>query len=152
MEKLADSLNTIFNKLNQLIRNIHTTLLGKSPEFETIRHIIGAELEGASPSISLENFLDQIKEAFLSAHEAFKKAANIRFQEILNELDPDLIAAQVENGLKFRPFRKAGYFEMYRERYQKLKKWFESGRFTEALLREFEKNCQKLYLEKRGKI
>lgn len=148
LERLARSLNTIFDTLNQLVKVIHTTLLGKASELETIRHVIGSELEGESQSRSLEGYLEQIKKAFLVAHKAFQQAATTKVNEMMVELDPDHIAATVDVGLKFGPLRKAEWFETYQEKFQKLKKWFESGRFMEDWLREFEKNCRKLYVEK----
>jgi hypothetical protein len=150
LERLARSLNTIFDTLNQLVIVIHTTLLGKAPELETIRHVIGSELEGGSQSDSLEGYLDQIKKAFLVAHEAFTQSTNTKVKEIIVELDPDRIASTVDAGLKFGPLRKAELFAVYQEKFQKLKKWFESGRFMEDLLREFERNGRKLYVEKGG--
>jgi hypothetical protein len=146
LEKLAHSLNTIFNTLNQIIGVIQTTLLGKKTDFdETIRHIIGSDLEGSAGAVSLQNYLDQIQEAFLVSHQAFKKAAQTKVSEILDELNPDHIEATTSGGLKFGPLRKAEWFEIYREKFRVCKGWYESGRFTEELLREFEKTCQKLY-------
>jgi len=146
LEKLANSLNTIFNTLNQIIGVIQTTLLGKTAEFhETIRHIIGSDLEGNAEATSLQSYLDQIQEAFLVAHQAFKKAARTRVGEVLEELNPDRIEATAGGGLRFGPFRKAECFEIYKEKFRACKGWFESGRFTEELLREFEKTCQNLY-------
>jgi len=146
LEKLAHSLNTIFNTLNQIIGVIQTTLLGKKTEFdEPIRHIIGSNLEGSAGTASLQSYLDQIQEAFLVAHRAFQKAAQTKVSEILKELNPDRIKATTGGGLKFGPMRKAEFFEIYKEKFRACKGWFESGRFTEELLREFEKTCQKLY-------
>lgn len=145
-EKLAHSLNTIFDTLNQIVRVIQTTLLGKQAELdETIRHIIGSDLEGSPGAISLQSYLDQIQEAFLVAHQAFKQAAQTKLGDILEELDPDQIEATPAGSLKFGPLRKAEFFETYREKFRACKAWFESGRFTEELSREFEKTCQKLY-------
>ena len=146
LEKLAHSLNTIFNTLNQIIGVIQTTLLGKTTEFdETIRHIIGSDLEGSAEATSLQSYLDQIQEAFWVAHQAFKKAARTKVDEVLEELNPDRIEASTSGGLRFGPFRKAECFEIYKEKFRTCKGWFESGRFTEELLREFEKTCQNLY-------
>lgn len=152
LERLAHSLNTIFNTLNQIIGVIQTTLLGKKTEFdETIRHIIGSDLEGSAGTISLQGYLDQIQEAFLVSHQAFKEAAQTKVGEILKELNPDHIEATTGGGLKFGPLRKAELFEIYKEKFQTCKTWAESGRFIEELLREFEKKCQKRYkAEKRG--
>jgi hypothetical protein len=145
-EKLAHSLNTIFNTLNQIIRVIQTTLFGEKAEFdETIRHIIRSNLEGSAGAVSLQSYLDQIQEAFLVAHQAFKKAAQTKLGEILEELNPDQIEATPAGSLKFGPLRKAEFFETYKEKFRACRDWFESGRFTEELSREFEKTCQKLY-------
>ena len=144
-EKLAVALNTIFDTLNQIIRVIHSTLLGQQAELETIRHIIGSQLEGESSTSSLQEYLNQIQQAFLVAHKAFKQAANTKVSQLLSELDPDSIAAATDSGLKFGPLRKAELFEIYKEKFHALKGSFESGYFTEELVREFEKICKKLY-------
>jgi hypothetical protein len=145
LERLALSLNTIFDTLNEMIRVIDTTLLGKKPELETIRHIIGSHLEGETQTDSLQNYLARIQEAFLISHKAFQEAAQAKFGEILKELGPERFESEPMGILKIGPFRKAELFEMYKERFQTFKKWFESGRFKEEMLREFEKTCQRLY-------
>jgi len=144
LERLAESLNTIFDMLNQLIRVINATLFGRSPVNETIRHVIGSQLEYGGGSESLETYLGQIHKAFLITQQAFKNAAYSRVSEILSELDPVGIGEAGGGGFKFGPLRKAECFEIYEKKFHSCKKWFESGRFMEALLREFEKNCQKL--------
>ena len=149
IEKLASSLNTIFDSLNQIIRVIHVTLLGQKPELETIRHFIGSQLgsqlEREEQTNSLQHYLAQIQEAFLIAHKAFQEASHAKMGEILKELGPERLESDLAGGLTFGPFRKAELFKIYQERFLKFKKWFESGRFSEELLREFEKTCQKLY-------
>jgi hypothetical protein len=145
LERLAESLNTIFDTLNQLVGVINNTLLGERNGDETIRQVIGFHLEGESQAKSLEAYLGQIKKAFLIAQQAFKKAAHTKVAEILHELDPDRIKAAHTRGFKFGPLKKAELFAVYEERFSVLKKWFESERFTEDFLREFEKNSQKLY-------
>lgn len=145
LEKLAHALNTIFDTLNQIIGLINTTLMGRKAEFETIRHIIGSELEGEGGHDSLQSYLDQIRGAFLVAHRALKQAARKKVGDILLELDPSRLESARGGGLKFGPLRKAELFEMYKEKFAQFKSWVESGRFTEELLREFEKACQKLY-------
>jgi hypothetical protein len=145
LEKLAHSLNTIFDTLNQIVSVIHITLLGEKVELETIRHIIGSNLEGEGRSDSLQSYLDQIQEAFLVAHRALKQAAQTKMNEILTELNPDRFETSSRGGLKFGPLRKAELFEIYKEKFSNCKGWFESGRFMEELLREFEKTCQTLY-------
>lgn len=145
LQRLAESLNTIFDTLNQLVSVINVTLVGEGATEETIRQVIGFQVEGEDRSESLESYLGRIRKAFLTTQQAFKKAANIKVGQVLHELDPEQIEAMSGGGLKFGALRKAASFEIYEERYRTCKKWFESGRFMEEFLREFEKNCQELY-------
>ena len=149
LEKLSVSLNTVFDTLNQIIGVINSTLLGERVELATIRHIIGSGLEREGTPESLQAYLDRIRDAFMIAHRAFQETARSTVGRILNELDPDSIAAG-GGGLKFGPLRKAGSFEAYREKFQACRGWFESGRFMEDMLREFEKICRKLYKSNAG--
>jgi hypothetical protein len=146
LERLAESLNTIFDTLNELVSVINTTLMGESTGEETIRQVIGFHVAGEDQTKSLESYLGQIKQAFLIAQQAFKNAAHVKVNQILAELDPERISEGGRGGLKFGPLRKAEFFEIYEENFGKVKKWFESGRFMEEFLREFEKNSQKLSL------
>jgi hypothetical protein len=147
LQKLAESLNTIFDALNQVVGVINTTFLGESTGDETIRQVIGFHLEGGeSHARSLESYLGQIEKAFLIAHQAFKEAAHTEIGEILHELDPDQVKTAGSGGFKFGPFQKAEFFAIYEKKFYKCKKWFDSGRFMEKFLREFEKNSQKLFV------
>jgi hypothetical protein len=141
MEQLSESLNTIFGALNRLVQNINATLLGGNPDEQTIRHVIGSRLEGQEPQVSLEEYLGRIDKAFFISHQAFKQAAHTLVLKMLREMDPEKITAETGQGLKFGPLKKAEYFGIYETRFSTLKKWFESGRFMEDLLREFENNC-----------
>ena len=142
LQRLAESLNTIFDKLNQLVGLINSTFQGQTSGEETIRQVIGFHLESEEQLKSLESYLGQINNAFLLTREAFKKAATKTVSSILSELDPDRIDQATESGLKFGPLRKAELFEIYENKYKICRDWFESGRFIESFLREFEKNCQ----------
>ncbi len=144
LERLAESLNTIFDTLNKLVSVINGSLFGEHAGEETIRKVLCFELEREKEGKSLDSYLGQISKAFLIAQQAFKKAAYTRVREILLEMDPCRIASVSGGGLRLGPLRKAESFEIYEERYNKVKKWFESGRFMEELLREFEKKCQEL--------
>jgi hypothetical protein len=146
-QRLAESLSTIFDTLNQLVSVINMTLLGEATGDETIRHIIGFHLQGEDQSKSLETYLGQIKKAFLIAQQAYKKAAHTIVSKVLLELDPVQIARTDTGGLRFGPLRKAEFYEIYEGKFQRCKKWFESERFMEEFLREFEKDCQKLSLQ-----
>ncbi|MCD4786772.1 MAG: hypothetical protein K8R09_00970, partial [Desulfobacterales bacterium] len=86
------------------------------------------------------------EKAFLIAHQAFKEAAHTEVGEILHELEPDQIKTAGSGGFKFGPFQKAEFFEVYEKKFYTCKKWFDSGRFMEKFLREFEKNSQKLFV------
>jgi len=143
LESLAESINTIFESLNQLIGVINTTLVGKQDEDETIRQVIGYHLEGSSQARPLESYIGQIGKAFFESQEASKKAANAKVKQILEELSPRKIERETEVS-KLSPMRKSRYYEEYEHKYEKFEKWFESGRFMESFLREFERNCQKI--------
>lgn len=140
--RLAESLNTIFNKLNQIVGLINSTFKRESIGDETIRRVIGGHLEGQDQLQSLESYLEQINSAFLVTQEAFKATAKKIVALILRELNPEMIGKSIDSGLKFGPLRKAEIFEIYENKYKICQKWFESGRFMADFLREFEKNCQ----------
>jgi len=151
LDKLARSLNTLFDTLNQIIGVIHTTFLGQKGEMETIRMIIGSTLKGEEQSGSLQNYLNQIREAFLISHRAFRQAAQKKIRDLMNELDPDRIAEMGRGTLDFSPFHKGKLFEIYKEEFMKCQGWLESGRLMEEILKEFEKNCQKQYQAGQGR-
>jgi hypothetical protein len=148
LEKLAASLNTVFDSLNELVGVISSTFMGERAELQTIRHIIGSSIRGAGESESLESHLLQIKEAFLLVNRAFKTAAKNEVEKLLAEIDPQRLSSEAEKGIKFGFMRKAELFEIYQGKYERCKKWLESGRFTEEFSREFEKVCQQLYKKK----
>jgi hypothetical protein len=152
LERLARSLNTVFDTLNELIAIIQSTFMGGMTTHETIRHFIGSHLEDAGGALSLESYINQIKEAFLITHTAFKQAAQVQLRAVFDELNPRTIeeAAAGGGGLSFGPFRRAELFEAYQIKYGKARQWLDSGRNVEELLREFEKICQRIYTEKGG--
>lgn len=143
LESLAESINTVFESLNQLISVINTTLVGKQDPDQTIRQVIGYNIEGSSQARPLEAYIGQIGKAFFEAQEASKKAAHAKVKQILEELDPEKIAAGT-GGSPIGPFRRAKCYEVYEHKFEKFRNWFESGRFMESFLREFEKNCRNI--------
>ncbi len=151
IERLATSLNTVFDSLNELIIGINATLMGRTSGTETIRFVIGSQLEQGGESKSLESYVAQIKEAFAIAHQAYQDAAMTKMREILNELDPKKIEKSAEGKLKFGPLRKAELFDLYQDKHRTLSNWLKTGLLVEALLREFERICQQLYQKKGGK-
>jgi hypothetical protein len=147
LQRLADSLNTMFDMMNQLVGVINKTFLGEHEGIETIRQVIGFHLEGENQTQSLENYLGQISKAFLTTQQAFKVAVEKKIKEIMIELDPERIAASQGGSFKLGRMRKAESFELYTKKFEEFKNWVDSGRFMQDLLREFEKNCQKLFLQ-----
>lgn len=146
IEHLAGSLNTIFDIVNQLIGVINQTLGESQVGEETIRQVIGGNLESESSGRPLEEHLGQIQKAFLKTHQSFKEAASVTVGKILNEMDPKKISSEPGSSLKFGPLKKAESFDLYEERFNKFKKWFDSGRFMEDFLREFENACRKSFM------
>jgi hypothetical protein len=143
--RLAQSLNTIFDTLNQLISVINMTFSPNDGKGEqTIRQVIGFHLEGEDQTQSLETYLGQINRAFLTTQEAFKKAARTKVAQILQTLDTEKLAAERSGGLKIGPMRKAEDFDILKEKLDRIRRWFDSGRFMEDYLREFERNCESL--------
>ena len=142
LQRLAESLNTIFDALNKLVAVIDSTLLGKVRGEETIRQVIGFHLDGQDQTQSLESYLGQINKAFLLAQQASKDAASQVVGKILQELDPEKISQRAKGGLKFGPLRKAELYNVLEHEINKCRQWYESGRFMQDLQREFEKNCQ----------
>ncbi|WDP92867.1 MAG: hypothetical protein HUN04_25355 [Desulfobacter sp.] len=143
LESLAQSINTVFESLNQLIGVINTTLVGKQDADQTIRQVIGYHLEGSERARPLETYIGQIGKAFFESQEASKKAAHAKVKQILEELAPAKIEKETDVS-KLSPMRKSRYYEVYETKYEKFENWFESGRFMESFLREFEKNCRKI--------
>jgi hypothetical protein len=144
LSRLAHSLDTIFTMLNELIGLINSTLGGNQAGDETIRQIIGTSLTGQGEVQSLEQYLGQIKKAFLIAQQSSKDAARTMAAYIMTELDPKGMEG-AGGGFKLGPLKKAESFDLFEEKYKRVKKWYESERFLLDFLRQFEKNCRKSY-------
>jgi hypothetical protein len=151
-ERLAQALGTVFDTLNEIVAVIQRDLLGQREEQETIRQIISSQIRTPAGDNSLQEYLDQIKEAFLVSHKASLLAAEALVRELLAELDPAGTGSLAERRLTFGLLRKAELFEIYREKFGKCKAALESGRLTERFLREFEKASQKIYGTARRKM
>lgn len=142
LEKLSLALNTLFSTLNRIVKTIDKTLAADEAGDQTIRRLIGSQMDETHGGQSIEEYLGRIEKAFLSSHQAFRQAAHTIFSRILNELNPDVISSGTDSRFKFGPMRKAEFFDIYEARFTRLKAWFESGRFMKDFLREFENNCQ----------
>lgn len=143
MESLAESINMVFEALNQLISTINTTFVGKQDSDQPIHQVIGYHLEGASHGRPLDSYIGQIGKAFYESQQASKRAAHAKVKEIITALSPENIARDTVAS-KLSPMKKSKYYDEYVHKFEKIEKWFESGRFMESFLREFEKNCQKI--------
>lgn len=139
--RLAAALNTVFSSLNELIAVIDSTLGGSPGGDETIRQIIGSTLGQDKAGMSIEEYLDRIRKAFLAAQQSSREAARTVAGYIMTELDPAAMEPQ-SGGLRIGPLRKAEAFELFTEKYARVKKWYDSERFLLDFLRQFEKNCQ----------
>ena len=151
LERLAQSLNTIFDALNRLISMINASFTSADENGEqTIRQFIGVHLESGDHTKSLEDYLGQINQAFLMTHEAFKKAARTKMEQVLRAIDLSRIADKRGPGFKIGPLRKAEDYDILAEKIKRIRHWFDSGRFMEDFLREFESNCQVISRKDRG--
>lgn len=145
LERLVESLNTIFDALNQLIGVINMSFCSDSyGKDQTIRQFIGFHLEGQDQTQPLEEYLGKISQAFLTTHEAFKRAAHQLIEQLLLDLDMQQVAKDRGPGPKIGLLQKAEDYEIIKEKIDRIRKWFHSGRCMEDFLREFEKNCQSL--------
>lgn len=145
LEKLADSLNTVFDALNRLISTINTTLVGDQDTDQTIRQVIGYHLGGEEDATSLENHIGKISRAFLATQEAFKQAAQAKVEEIIQEFAPERIE-QDAGVTRLSPMRRAKCYDAYEAKFAKFRRWVESDGFMESYLREVERNCHKISL------
>ncbi len=148
MDQLSGSLNRIFDSVNEIVGVIQGTLLGEQDQLQTIRSLIHADLKESRSTGAIEQYLSQIKRAFLLSNRAFHLAARSEIKRILDELDPDRPRQEEEHGFKFGFLKKSDQMDEIRTRFERIKRWFESERFSEDLSREFERVCQKLYAEK----
>ncbi len=151
-EKLAQSVNAVFDMLNQIMIVIRNTLPVSEGEQETIRYIIGSHIEGQGEENSLQLYLSQIREAFLTVHKAAVTAAASVVQHVLSGLDPDGIAAATGSSLKLWPMSEGKLFSAYKEKYKTCKEWCGTGGVEEEFLREFEKAYQALYRKETRRI
>ncbi len=145
-KRLFDAFNALFENINQILWVIDSTLLGKGRETVTIRHVIGSSLQ--DDGRSMEEYLKKIKVSFLVCHKAFQIAASNLINKILKELNPKNIEDEMSKGLKFGPLKKAEFYDRFVEKFIELENWVRSGKFLQELLREFENECQKMFLER----
>ena len=143
-ENLADSLNTVFDTLDEIINLINATLYGKKNRQESIRRIIDSELKGKTGDATIKRYLDQIREAFLIVYEASSQAADTLLKRVLSEIDPGSTTLQ-RGILKFGPMRKAELYDIYWNKFRTCREALKPEKTKELFLREFEKECERLY-------
>jgi hypothetical protein len=149
LEQLSSSLNRLFDTLNELTQTVEQNLKGRAEASATIRTVIASEMSGTGRSQTLPEHLDQIKEAFLIAHQGFQESGAEIMRQVLAALSPEKLASKAGGGLKFGALKKAELFELYKEQFENVTMWFETGRFRDHLLREFEKSCRRLFNQAR---
>ncbi len=144
-EKLALSVNTVFDILNRIIAVIQTSVAGREEGEETIRIIIGSQIEGQGGEKSLQNYLGHIEDAFFAAHKAAVAAAEEMVDRLLVGLDPDGMASSAGPSMKLWPLSDGKLFGIYKDKYKAVREWRASGRLKDDFLREFEKAYEALY-------
>jgi hypothetical protein len=150
LEQLGHSLNTLFDTLNELVQTVEHNLKGRQDESATIRTVIASEISGKGSARPLHEHLNQIKEAFLVAHKSFQESSAEVMREVLRALSPEKLESKAGGGLKFGALKKAELYDLYKAQYENIVMWFETGRYRDHLLREFEKSCQKDYQKHKG--
>lgn len=143
LKSIAESISTVLEALNQLSSTINNTLVGNQDSDQHIRQVIGYHLEEASHGQPLDIYISQIDKAFHESQQAIRQAVHTKIEEILNQLSPEKIA-QDSGASRLSPMKKSKYYDEYVHKFEKIEKWFETGRFMESFLREFERNCQKI--------
>jgi len=143
LEQLGHSLNTLFDTLNELVQTVEHNLKGRQDESATIRTVIASEVSGKGSARPLHEHLDQIREAFLVAHKSFQESSAEVMREVLRALSPEKLESKAGGGLRFGALKKAELFDLYKAQYENIVMWFETGRYRDHLLREFEKSCQR---------
>jgi len=146
-DKMISALNKLFETLNEVMSVINNVIIGQDLQLATIRQVLGKCMDGDNES--LDAYLHRIKEVFLVAYEAFQKSSEVQIAKLLKELDPMQLEEELSTNLKFGALRKAALYEIYCDKFKKCEEWFNSARFKQDLLREFENKCQEI-LTQRG--
>jgi len=141
MQRLSDSLNTIFNSLNELVSAINNSITRDISPDKTIRQLISYHLGDEHHLQELAAYIGRIKHTFLITQEAYKMSVQTIVDNILKEFDPERIQSESPGKFGFGAIKKAQYYDVFEKKYGKYRNWVESGRFMESFLREFEKNC-----------
>jgi hypothetical protein len=144
-DTLASALNAVMDSVGELIETVETKLHGKGREGSTIRTMIGVGLASKLEDKPLKEALEKIKEAFLVSHRSFREANSTSIEKILLELSPEELDKDKGSWLKVGALRKAELYDRYCEKYNAVKRWYDSGDHDVEYLREFERNCRKQF-------
>lgn len=150
LEKLAASLKTVFDGVNELRNATSAALLSEASSDRTIRHVIGLHFRKENQVDSLDKHLGQIKVAIRSSHEAYQDAFASKLREILLELSPGRIEEKCGKSIRFGPLRKAELFDEYLSTFERMRTWLESGKFMEEFMTEFQGALQRRLSSKKG--
>jgi len=150
LEKLAASLKTVFDGVNELRNATSAALLSEASSDRTIRQVIGLHFRKENHVDSLDKHLGQIKVAIRSSHEAYQDAFASKLREILLELSPGRIEEKCGKSIRFGPLRKAELFDEYVSTFERMRTWLESGKFMEDFMTEFQGALQKRLSSKKG--
>ncbi len=146
--KLAESLNSFFDKLNTIISAIQTELFGHVSDLTVM---VGSKSNPGNEEVddnTPEEYIEQIKDAFDISHRAFHLTIKSKISQVLNDIDPDRISRSIKAGFLFGHFRKAALWNHYYGKFQIINQWYDHGRFKRDIKEGFERNCRKLLKEK----
>ena len=150
IQKLTDGLNSIFNHLNSLVRDIDCSLYGSELVGMTIRGRIGSLIEGEENVSIIESYLDRIKGSFFTAYDSFYGASHSIFEELLDEMEEILTTTKKQK--RFLPsMRMSKQLDSLMKRLSEYRKFLDENSdpsFKTVLYRQFEKECYKTFMRK----
>jgi hypothetical protein len=152
IQKLTDGLNSIFNSLNSLVKDIDCSLYGSEIVGMTIRGRIGSLIEGEENASIIESYLDRINESFFIAYDSFYAASRSIFEEILDEMEEALTTAKKQK--RFLPsMTMSKQIDILIQRLSKYRNFLDENSdpsFKSVLYKRFEKECYKTFMRKGG--
>ncbi len=128
-EALPEKLDAVEKALDRLRRRAHderADTLRVEGEIPT-----GDQGLSGGPGKGLAACLDEIDRDFQARGAASAETHRDRILQLLEELDPDRISEEAGGGI-LNPLRKTKAFELYENKYLKLKERFQSGKYPEG--------------------
>jgi hypothetical protein len=142
LDRISQAVNNLFDHLNQLVQSIRSSMLLENTGAATIRHVLGSSLREDEQTLTLEQYLGEIKTAFFLSHNSFKAAFIKMMDRVLENLDPQSKDNVVGNAFMLPMMKKAAALDRFQQLFKSCKEWHDSGRSLEDFLKEFEKQCQ----------